>query len=103
LVATSPYLRLLGHWGTTPGLNLMYAHMNRVIVARDPNAIFVAGPGHGGAAVVANTYLEASYTEVYPAITRDENGMRKISRTSGTGAGRRRDFLYRSDPARPSR
>jgi xylulose-5-phosphate/fructose-6-phosphate phosphoketolase len=72
--------RLLGHWGTTPGLNLMYAHMNRAIVARDLNAIFVAGPGHGGPAVVANTYLEASYTEVYPAITRDEHGMQKLFR-----------------------
>jgi len=72
--------RLLGHWGTTPGLNLMYAHMNRAIVARDLSAIFVAGPGHGGPAVVANTYLETSYTEFYPAITRDEDGMRKLFR-----------------------
>ncbi len=72
--------RLLGHWGTTPGLNLMYAHMNRAIVARDLNAIFVAGPGHGGPAVVANTYLEQSYSEVYPAITPDESGMQKLFR-----------------------
>ena len=72
--------RLLGHWGTTPGLNLMYAHMNRAIVARNLNAIFVAGPGHGGPAVVANTYLETSYTEFYPAITRDEPGMQKLFR-----------------------
>ena len=70
--------RLLGHWGTTPGLNLMYAHMNRAIVARDLNALFVAGPGHGGPAVVANTYLEQSYTEAYPVITRDERGMHKL-------------------------
>src|SRR5512132_3528066 len=60
--------RLLGHWGTTPGLNLLYVHMNRVIRNRDVNAIFIAGPGHGGPAVVANTYLEGSYTEVYPDI-----------------------------------
>jgi xylulose-5-phosphate/fructose-6-phosphate phosphoketolase len=72
--------RLLGHWGTTPGLNLMYAHMNRAIVARDLNAIFVAGPGHGGPAVVANTYLEQSYTEAYPTITRDERGMQRLFR-----------------------
>src|SRR5438094_6085054 len=63
--------RLLGHFGTTPGLNFIYAHMNRVIRARDLNAIFIAGPGHGGPGVVANTYLEGTYTEVYPTITRD--------------------------------
>ncbi|MBC7844264.1 MAG: phosphoketolase family protein [Gemmatimonadaceae bacterium] len=70
--------RLLGHWGTTPGLNFVYAHMNRVISQRDLNAIFIAGPGHGGPGVVANTYLEGSYSEFYPAITRDVNGLTKL-------------------------
>jgi xylulose-5-phosphate/fructose-6-phosphate phosphoketolase len=72
--------RLLGHWGTTPGLNFVYAHMNRVIRNRDLNAIYVMGPGHGGPAAVANAYLEGTYTEVYPHITRDEEGMRKLFR-----------------------
>src|SRR5712691_4305226 len=63
--------RLLGHWGTTPGLNFLYAHLNRVIQARDLDAIFICGPGHGGPAMVANAYLEGTYSEVYPAITRD--------------------------------
>ena len=70
--------RLLGHWGTTPGLNFVYAHMNRVIRARDLNAIFIAGPGHGGPGVVANTYLEGTYTETYPSITRDVDGLRRL-------------------------
>ena len=70
--------RLLGHWGTTPGLNFIYAHMNRVIGERDLNALFVAGPGHGGPGVVANTYLEGTYSEVYPAITRDEAGLARL-------------------------
>src|SRR5665648_761749 len=60
--------RLLGHWGTTPGLNFVYAHLNRVIRARDLNAIYVTGPGHGGPGLVANTYLEGTYSEVYPHI-----------------------------------
>ena len=72
--------RLLGHWGTTPGLNLIYAHMNRVIRAWDLDAIYVIGPGHGGPAIVANAYLEGTYSEVYPSITRDEDGMRKLFR-----------------------
>ena len=66
--------RLLGHWGTTPGLNLIYAHLNRVIRQRDLNAIYVAGPGHGGPGLVANAYLEGTYSEVYPHIGRDEEG-----------------------------
>ena len=70
--------RLLGHWGTTPGLNFVYAHMNRVIRERELNAIFVAGPGHGGPGVVANVYLEGTYTEVYPAITRDTAGLARL-------------------------
>jgi xylulose-5-phosphate/fructose-6-phosphate phosphoketolase len=72
--------RLLGHWGTTPGLNLVYAHLNRVIRARDLDVIFVCGPGHGGPAMVANTYLEGSYSERYPAVTPDERGMRHLFR-----------------------
>jgi xylulose-5-phosphate/fructose-6-phosphate phosphoketolase len=70
--------RLLGHWGTTPGLNLLYAHMNRAIRRRDLNAIYVAGPGHGGPGVVANTYLEGTYPEVYPRIAESEDGMRRL-------------------------
>jgi xylulose-5-phosphate/fructose-6-phosphate phosphoketolase len=70
--------RLLGHWGTSPGLNLMYAHLNRAIVARDANVIFIAGPGHGAPAVVANTYLEGTYSEFYPEVTCDEAGMRRL-------------------------
>ncbi|MFZ2050002.1 MAG: phosphoketolase family protein [Solirubrobacteraceae bacterium] len=72
--------RLLGHWGTTPGLNFIYVHMNRVIRARDVNAIFVTGPGHGGPGVVANVYLEGTYSEVYPHIGRDEEGLRRLFR-----------------------
>jgi len=70
--------RLLGHWGTTPGLNFIYAHANRVIKEYDLDMIFLAGPGHGGPAVVANTYLEGSYSEFYPDITEDADGMRKL-------------------------
>ena len=72
--------RLLGHWGTTPGLNLIYAHMNRVIRNWDLDAIYITGPGHGGPGLVANAYLEGTYSEVYPSITRDEDGMRKLFR-----------------------
>ena len=72
--------RLLGHWGTTPGLNLLYAHMNRVIKERDLNALYVTGPGHGGPGLVANAYLEGTYSEVYSSITRDEDGMRALFR-----------------------
>ena len=72
--------RLLGHWGTTPGLNLIYAHANRVIKERDLDAIYVIGPGHGGPAAVANAYLEGTYTEVYSDITQDADGLRKLFR-----------------------
>ena len=72
--------RLLGHWGTTPGLNFLYAHLNRVIKARDLDAIYVIGPGHGGPATVANAYLEGTYSEVYPDITRNEDGIRRLFR-----------------------
>lgn len=70
--------RLLGHWGTTPGLNFIYAHFNRVIKAQDLNVIYIAGPGHGGPGLVANTYLEGTYSEVYPNISQDEEGMAKL-------------------------
>jgi xylulose-5-phosphate/fructose-6-phosphate phosphoketolase len=72
--------RLLGHWGTTPGLNLLYAHLNRAIRQRDLNAIYVTGPGHGGPGLVANTYLEGTYSEIYPAIGLNEDGMRALFR-----------------------
>jgi len=72
--------RLLGHWGTTPGLNLVYAHLNRVIRNWDLNVIYVCGPGHGGPGMVANAYLEGTYTELYPGITRDAPGMAKLFR-----------------------
>ena len=72
--------RLLGHWGTTPGLNLVYAHLNRVIRERDLNAIYVCGPGHGGPGMVANAYLEGTYSELYPHIGRDESGLRALFR-----------------------
>ncbi|HQD97548.1 MAG TPA: phosphoketolase family protein, partial [Propionicimonas sp.] len=70
--------RLLGHWGTTPGLNFLYAHFNRAIVERDLNAIYIAGPGHGGPGLVANAYLDRTYTEVYPGITLDEAGLGRL-------------------------
>ena len=72
--------RLLGHWGTSPGLNLIYAHMNRVITERDVEAMYVIGPGHGGPAIVANAWLEGTYTEVYPQVTRDAEGMGRLFR-----------------------
>ena len=72
--------RLLGHWGTTPGLNLIYAHANRVIKKRDLDAMYIIGPGHGGPGLVANAYLEGTYSEVYPQITRDIEGLRRLFR-----------------------
>jgi len=70
--------RLLGHWGTTPGLNLIYAHLNRVIQRRDLNMIFVTGPGHGAPGIVANTYLEGTYSEFYPNISGDTEGLKRL-------------------------
>src|SRR4051794_16957115 len=70
--------RLLGHWGTTPGLNFIYVHLNRIIRERDLNMIYIAGPGHGGPGLVANTYLERTYTEMYPNITEDADGLRRL-------------------------
>ncbi|MGZ9057673.1 MAG: phosphoketolase family protein [Burkholderiaceae bacterium] len=70
--------RLLGHWGTTPGLNFIYVHLNRVITEYDLNVMYVTGPGHGGPALVANTYLEGTYSEIYPDISQDERGMQRL-------------------------
>jgi xylulose-5-phosphate/fructose-6-phosphate phosphoketolase len=70
--------RLLGHWGTTPGLNFIYVHLNRILKARDLNMIYVIGPGHGGPGIVANTYLEGTYTETYPQISQDAEGLQKL-------------------------
>jgi xylulose-5-phosphate/fructose-6-phosphate phosphoketolase len=72
--------RLLGHWGTTPGLNFLYAHLNRAIAEREQSTIYVAGPGHGGPGLVASTYLDGTYAEVYPNITEDEDGLRRLFR-----------------------
>ncbi|MEP6905968.1 MAG: phosphoketolase family protein, partial [Gemmatimonadales bacterium] len=70
--------RLLGHWGTTPGLNFIYAHFNRLIIERNLDAIYIAGPGHGGPGVVANAYLEGTYSEAYPAVTRNTAGLKRL-------------------------
>src|SRR5664279_1651217 len=72
--------RLLGHWGTTPGLNFLYVHLNRLIKDNDLNMIYVIGPGHGGPGIVAQTYLEGSYTERYPAVERDRSGLHRLFR-----------------------
>ncbi|MCR3721646.1 MULTISPECIES: phosphoketolase family protein [Prauserella salsuginis group] len=72
--------RLLGHWGTTPGLNFVYAHLNRMIRRRDRNVMYVIGPGHGGPGLLANSWLEGTYSEAYPAVGQDEEGMRRLFR-----------------------
>ncbi len=82
--------RLLGHWGTSPGLNLIYVHLNRLINKYDLDIIYMAGPGHGGPAIVANVYLEGTYTEYFPNISQDEQGMLKLFRQFSTPGGRRR-------------
>jgi xylulose-5-phosphate/fructose-6-phosphate phosphoketolase len=79
--------RLLGHWGTSPGLSLVYAHLNRVIRSRDDRVLFLAGPGHGGPAVLANVWLEGVYSEVYPAVSRDGAGMLRLFRQFSTPGG----------------
>lgn len=79
--------RLLGHWGTSPGLSLLYVHLNRLIRERDLNVIYLAGPGHGGPALLANVYLEGTYSEVYPEITQDALGMRRLFRQFSTPGG----------------
>jgi xylulose-5-phosphate/fructose-6-phosphate phosphoketolase len=79
--------RLLGHWGTSPGLNLIYAQLNRLIKRHDQDAIFIAGPGHGGPAFVANVYLEGTYSEIYPEVSQDLAGLRRLVRQFSTPGG----------------
>src|ERR1043165_490098 len=79
--------RLLGHWGTSPGLSLLYVHLNRIIVERDQQMIYLAGPGHGGPALVANVYLEGVYSEIYPDVTRDISGLARLFRQFSTPGG----------------
>ncbi len=79
--------RLLGHWGTSPGLSFIYVHLNRLINEHDANMIYLAGPGHGGPALVANVYLEGTYSEIYPEITQDVEGMRRLFRQFSTPGG----------------
>src|SRR5947209_2606696 len=76
--------RLLGHWGTSPGLSFIYVHLNRLIQDEDVNMIYLAGPGHGGPAIVANVYLEGAYTEIYPEVTQDKEGMQRLFRQFST-------------------
>src|ERR687898_660091 len=79
--------RLLGHWGTSPGLNLLYVHLNRLITMRDADVIYLAGPGHGGPALVGNAYLEGTYSEVYPEVGQDVAGLRVLCRRFSTPGG----------------
>ena len=79
--------RLLGHWGTSTGLNFIYVHLNRLIKEKNVDAIYLAGPGHGGPALIANVYLEGTYSEIYPHITEDEEGMRKLFRQFSSPGG----------------
>src|SRR5579872_3823729 len=79
--------RLLGHWGTSPGLSFIYVHLNRLIQQHDVNMIYLAGPGHGGPALLANVYLEGTYSEVYPKITQDVDGMRRLFLQFSTPGG----------------
>src|ERR1700722_7148792 len=77
--------RLLGHWGTSPGLSFVYVHVNRLIRDADANVIFLTGPGHGGPAILANVYLEGSYSEIYPEVSQDLAGLRRLYRQFSTG------------------
>src|SRR6478672_7811374 len=79
--------RLLGHWGTSPGLSLIYVHLNRLITQHDANIIYLAGPGHGGPALVANVYLEGTYSEIYPNVSQDIRGIRQLFRRFSTPGG----------------
>ena len=79
--------RLLGHWGTSPGLSILYAHLNRVIRERDADVIFITGPGHGGPAVLANVYLEGTYSEIYPVVSQDHDGIARLCRQFSTPGG----------------
>ena len=91
--------RLLGHWGTTPGLNFVYAHLNRVIRKLDLDVIYICGPGHGGPGMVANTYLEGTYSERYPDVSQDEAGMRRLFRQFSFPGG----IPSHAAPRRPAR
>src|SRR5205085_10888190 len=79
--------RLLGHWGTSPGLNLIYVHLNRLIAEQDASIIYLAGPGHSGPALVANVYLEGTYSEIYPDVTPDVAGLHRLVRQFSTPGG----------------
>jgi xylulose-5-phosphate/fructose-6-phosphate phosphoketolase len=79
--------RLLGHWGTSPGLSFIYAHVNRLIIETDASVIYLAGPGHGGPALLANVYLEGTYSEIYPQVSRDAGGIRRLFRQFSTPGG----------------
>jgi xylulose-5-phosphate/fructose-6-phosphate phosphoketolase len=79
--------RLLGHWGTSPGLNLVYVHLNQLINDTGADVLYVCGPGHGAPAIIAHTYLEGTYSEVYPKVTRDEDGMLRLFRQFSTPGG----------------
>src|SRR5579864_5146030 len=79
--------RLLGHWGTSPGLNFIYVHLNRLITEHNVDMIYLTGPGHGGPALVANVYLEGTYSEVYPEVSRDTAGLRRLCRQFSTPGG----------------
>ena len=90
---------VVGHWGTTPGQNFIYVHLNRAIKRHDLDMIYVAGPGHGGPALVANTYLEGSYSEIYPDISQDEAGMKRLFKQFSFPAA----YRAMSRPRRPAR
>src|SRR5207248_3403260 len=79
--------RLLGHWGTSPGLSLVYVHLNRLIRDTDASVIYLAGPGHGGPAILANVYLEGTYSEIYQDVSRDVDGVRRLFRQFSTPGG----------------
>src|SRR5690348_11126936 len=79
--------RLLGHWGTSPGLSFIYAHLNRLIQDTDANVIYLTGPGHGGPALVANVYLEGTYSEIYPRVSQDAEGLARLFRQFSTPGG----------------
>ena len=96
LLASDVKPMLLGHWGTTPGQNFIYVHLNRVIREQDLDMIYVSGPGHGGPAVVANTYLEGTYSEVYPLVSQDEVGLQKLFLQIWTGFRSMRSAMSRS-------
>jgi phosphoketolase len=93
--------RLLGHWSTSPGLNLIYVHLNRLINQYDLNVVYIAGPGHGGPALVANVYLEGTYTEHFPHVAQNEEGMLKLFRQFSTPGGIWTQFVMHQTSAMP--